>query len=92
MRTSLKAIVLALAVVFTVSTGSAFAAAAPQWKKVSVQEVPVQVMTGYRSLFSHSKITKAEKSGTGVNTQYRLTIRRKGKPEAVIFDAQGHAQ
>ena len=89
MRFSLKTVVLALAVAFTISTGTALAA---EWSSMPVQKVPPKVMVGYHKLFSHSRILKAEKSGSGPTVLYRLTIQRKGKPEAVLFDAQGHSQ
>ncbi len=92
MRTFLKTAVLALAVMLTVSAGSLAAQGKGDWKKVTVSSVPPKVMTGYHKLFSHDKIMKAEKSGTGAGVLYRLTIKRKGKPQEVIFDATGHAQ
>jgi hypothetical protein len=90
MRTFLKTLVLALAVALTMSAGTL--ASAADWTKISVQKVPHNVMTGYRKLFAHSRIMKAEKSGSGPSVLYRLTIQRKGKPEEVTFDAQGHSK
>lgn len=92
MRSFLKSFVFALAVVFMVSTGSISAQGNGQWTKVAVQSLPRQVKTGYSKLFAHSQISKAEKSGSGADTRYRLTIRRKGKPEVVVFDGQGHSK
>jgi hypothetical protein len=90
MRTPLRTLVLAFVMAVTVSAG-AFAAAA-DWTKISVQQVPAKVMTGYQKLFVHTRIMKVEKSGSGPAVLYRMTIQRKGKPEAVIFDAQGRSQ
>ena len=92
MRTFFKTLALALVVMLTVSAGSLLAQGNSQWKKVAITEVPRNVMTGYRKLFSHDKIQKAEKSKSGTDVFYRLTIHRKGKSEEVIFDAKGHAQ
>ena len=92
MRTPLKALVLALAVVFTVSAGTLAAAAVTDWTSITVKQVPMKVKTSYEKLFAHSRIMKAEKSGSGPTAIYRLTIKRKGKPEAVTFDAQGRTQ
>ena len=94
MRSFLKTLVLALVVVFTVSAGSISAQGNGdgQWKKVAFQNLPVKVKTGYRKLFTHSKVSKVEKSGSGATVVYRLTIRRKGKPEVVLFDGQGHSK
>ena len=90
MRTPIKTAVLALAFVFTVSAGSLMAQV--NWQPVAVQKVPVKVMTGYKKLFAHNKISKAEKSGTGPAVLYRFTIVRKGKTEFVVFDAKGRSQ
>jgi hypothetical protein len=92
MRTFLKTAVLAIAVMLTVSTGSLLAQGNSQWKKVAIADVPSKVMTGYHKLFAHDRIMKAETAGTGAAAQYRLTIKRKGKPQEVIFDAKGRAQ
>ena len=90
MRTFFKSVVLALALAFTVSAGSLMAQA--QWQPLAVKKVPANVMTGYRRLFAHNKISKAETSGTGDATLYRFTIVRKGKNEQVVFNAQGQPQ
>ena len=92
MRAFLKTLVLALAVMLTVSTGSLLAQGNGQWKKIAVAEVPKKVMTGYHKLFAHDKIQKVEKSKSGTDVLYRLTIHRKGKSQEVIFDAKGRAQ
>jgi hypothetical protein len=91
MRTFLKlqAIVGVLALTFALSTASALAEKA-DWTKLPVQKVPAKVATGCHRLYAHSRILKAETSGSGAVVLYRLTIKgKKGKPEHVLFDAQG---
>lgn len=88
MRT-LKTFVLTLAVALTVCTGSLMAAGPGGWTKVPVQTLPFKIMEGYHRLFSHDKILRAEKSGTGADVRYRLTLHRHGKPKEVLFNAEG---
>jgi hypothetical protein len=78
--------------VFVLSLGlsASVLAANADWSKLPVEKVPVKVATGCRRLFAHSRILKAETSGSGVEIRYRLTIKgQKGKPETVFFDAEG---
>lgn len=94
MRSFLKAAVLALAVVVALPVAQLSAQANGPWKKISVKEMPATVQSGYHRRFSHSKVTKVEKSGTGKATVYRLTIhnQKKGKPQVVLFDVNGRAK
>jgi hypothetical protein len=86
MRNFLKTVVGGVVLSFALSA-SAMAAG---WTKMPVQKVPEKVATGCHRLYAHSRILKAEKSGAGPTVLYRLTIKgKKGKPEAVLFDAQG---
>jgi hypothetical protein len=86
MRSFLKAIIG----VFVLSFALSAPVMAADWTKVPVKQVPAKVATGCHRLYAHSRILKAETSGAGTDTRYRLTIKgKKGKPEAVLFDAQG---
>ncbi len=92
MRLFLKSTVLALAVVFAVSTGTLSAQGNGPWTRVAYQQLPLAVKTSYQKHYLHTKVTKSEKSGSGPSVMYRLTIHKKGKPQVVLFDAKGKAQ
>jgi len=93
MRKLMRAAILAVAVVFAVSAVPALAQngkadeAQKAWTVIDVQQVPRLVREGLKRSFPAVKVTKAEVSGAGADTLYRLTIT--GKQKEAIFTAGG---
>ena len=64
------------------------AAVAVTWTTIPVTKLPMKVRQSLKKAFPKSKVTKAEKSGTGASTQYRVT-QTGAKKKVAIFDQNG---
>ncbi len=95
MRTLIRAVVVAAALVFAMpalpvlaqGSSQASRSARASWTHIAYQSLPAKVASSQRRLFPHTRVTKAERAGTGKSATYRLTMA--GKNKKVKFDAAG---
>lgn len=95
MRSLIRAVLVAVAVVFAVPAMPALAQkpaknakpANATWTVVDVKTVPERVITAQEKAFPKAKIKKVERSGTGATMVYRLTMT--GKTKTVQFNTKG---
>jgi len=90
MRSLIRAAFVAISVAFAVPALPALAQnppAARTWAVVDIKDLPDKVVASQKKVFASSKITKAERSGTGAAMVYRLTM--SGKVKEATFTAAG---
>jgi hypothetical protein len=91
MRSIIRAVLVAVALVFAVPVLPALAQKAPtvqvSWTTVTMKDVPLKVREAQKRAYPHVKVTKYERGGTGSTAVYRLTMT--GKHKDATFTAAG---
>jgi hypothetical protein len=92
MRSSFRAVVVAVALLFAIPVMPAIAQSSKKadkvsWTTIPLQKVPLKVVLGERRLFPNAKIIRVEQSGTGDAALYRFKLT--GKKKDSTFTAEG---